>query len=173
MTALNKVYNVLLSSSPNNATYLQEWAHVLEIINRTQESSYYHLQASILLHNQGQHTASIEILLHVLSLLACNTPPSPTPLSMSKAEMACSAHMWLGAGYLASKNMTGAVEHLRLVAGLETPLSPLPQSPLFLDNSPLVCPSLFKQGRQALGGLYATLIQDGYALDSRSRYAPF
>eukprot|EP00026_Physarum_polycephalum_P002836 Phypoly_transcript_02845.p1 GENE.Phypoly_transcript_02845~~Phypoly_transcript_02845.p1 ORF type:complete len:801 (-),score=117.52 Phypoly_transcript_02845:36-2438(-) len=166
VTALNKIYNILITSSQNNTLYLLDWANVLEKIDRTHESAYYLLQAAILLHNQSQHLQSVKTLSHLLDLLSLTSPDSSTPPSMSKAEIVCSAHMWIGAGYLVLENFTGAVEHMRHVAGMETPLSPLP---LFSDGSPLLCPTLTKQGKQALGGMYGTQIQNGQNLDARSR----
>lgn len=124
-----------------------------------------------MLHNQGLINQTIPLLDRAISLLY-NTSPRPLSSVTPKDELACTAHMWLGASYHTAGNLTKAIEHIRCIAGVTTFLSPPVASPLSTQSNPVVlkCPTIQSHGQQALAGLYVSQLQTHKTLDARSRY---
>lgn len=147
------------------------WAKVLETVDQTHESASYYVQASVMLQNQGSGNQTIPILEHAISLLYQESPEPLSPV-LSKDELVCTAHLWLGGAYLGAGNHPKAIEHMRHIAGVKTSVAPTYFSPLSKADQPipLQCPTHKKQGQQALAGLYVAQIQKDVTLDVRSRY---
>lgn len=145
-----------MSQNPSNATFYSEWGAILEQINRTEDAANHFHKAAIILHNSASYQRSIPLLHQSLSLLQLLPP------SASTVELMCSTYMWLGAGYLDTNDLIRAVEHIRVISGIKTFLSP--------STALLTCKSLREQARGSLLGLYVKQIQGGTILDARARY---
>ncbi len=136
----------------------------------------YYYQAAVILHNSHQYTASLQILLSALSLLAASPP------SLGVLDMTCTVHLWLGAGYLKAEDLPKSVAHIREVARVDTALftyeNPTPSFAASPDlrgkdtrSGNMTCDGLKETARQTLAGLYVTYIRNGNTLDTREMYA--